>query len=178
VEGVGFVQGNSAVVTRLFFAILLVLTAVAQSTVISVTAILGLTPNLVLVLVLVWSSLYGAREGVVWAFFAGIMLDLLALDPLGSNAIALIVVAIIGSLAQRSLLQSGLLLPMLMVIIGTLAHFVVASFLDALSSTGYSFVISVRLGALTAFLNVLTVPPLYGLIVLLDRVGVRGVAQA
>lgn len=164
--------------TRLFFALLLVITAVAQSTVLSVAAFLGLAPNLILVLILVWSSLRGAREGVAWAFGAGLMLDLLALDPLGSNALALIVVAVIGSLAQRPLMQSGLVLTMLMVIVATLAHFVVASFVDALMGAGYSFMISVRLGALTALLNVLTVPPLYGVVLLLDRVGVRGVAQA
>jgi rod shape-determining protein MreD len=114
----------------------------------------------------------------MWAFGAGIMLDLLALDPLGSNALALIVVAIIGALAQRPLLQSGLMLTMLMVVVATLAHFVVAALVDSLAGAGYSFLISVRLGIITALLNVLTVPPLYGAVLLLDRVGVRGVAQA
>lgn len=164
--------------TRLIFAFLLVITAIAQSTILSPTVVLGIAPNLVLVLVLLWSSRYGAREGVVWAFGAGIALDLLALDPLGSNALALIAVAIIGSLARQPLLQSGLLLTMLMVLVATLAHFVVASVIDAMVGVGYSFLISIRLGLVTAFLNALMVPPLYGLIILLDRLGVQRVAQA
>jgi rod shape-determining protein MreD len=178
VDGVRIDQGDAETVTRLLFAILLAVLAVAQSTVLSTVGLLGLSPNLVLVLILVWSSRYGAREGVVWAFGAGIMLDLLALDPLGSNALALIVVAVIGSLAQKPLLQSGLVLPMFMVLVATLASFLVASSVDAILGSGYSFLVSVRLGVVTAFLNALVVPPVYGLIVMLDRLGVSRVAPA
>jgi rod shape-determining protein MreD len=165
-------------VTRLYFATLLILIAVAQSTILSTTGILGVSPNLVLVLILVWSSRYGIREGVVWAFSAGLMIDVLALDPLGSNGLALIVVAVIGSFAQRPLLQSGVLVAMLMTIAATVSHFIVASFIDTLTGTGYPVLISIRMGLLTAFLNALTVPIMYGLIVLLDRFGVSRVAQA
>jgi rod shape-determining protein MreD len=164
--------------TRLWFAVLLVLMGTAQSTILSVTNLFGIAPNVVLVLVLLLSRRYGVREGVVWAFGAGIMLDLLALDPLGSNGLALIPVAMIGAVAQRPMLQSGLLLTMLLVLLATLAHFSVASIIDTLIGTGYSFLVSIRLGLITAFLNALVVPPLYGLVVLLDRVGVQGVAQA
>jgi rod shape-determining protein MreD len=164
--------------TRLWFAVLLILIATAQSTILSVTNLFGIAPNVVLVLVLLLSRRYGVREGVAWAFGAGIMLDLLAMDPLGSNGLALIPVAMIGSVAQRPMLQSGLLLMMLLVLLATLAHFSVASIIDTLIGTGYSFLVSIRLGLITAFLNALVVPPLYGLVVLLDRVGVQGVAQA
>lgn len=171
-------QGNAATVTRLFFALLLIFIAIAQSTVLSPASVLGIAPNLVLVLVLLLSSRYGMREGIIWAFSAGILLDLLALDLLGSNAIAMIVVAIIGSLAKRPMLQSGLLLVMLMVLGGTVAHFLIASIIDSMAGTGYSFVVSLRLGLVTAFLNTLTVPILYGVVVLLDRLGVQRVAPA
>jgi rod shape-determining protein MreD len=147
--------------TRLWFAVLLVLMGTAQSTILSVTNLFGIAPNVVLVLVLLLSRRYGVREGVVWAFGAGIMLDLLALDPLGSNGLALIPVAMIGAVAQRPMLQSGLLLTMLLVLLATLAHFSVASIIDTLIGTGYSFLVSIRLGLITAFLNALVVPPLY-----------------
>lgn len=164
--------------TRLFVGILLIFTAVAQSTVLSLTSLLGIAPNLVLVIILVWSSLRGAREGVIWAFAAGLMLDLLALDPLGSNALALLAVALVGSLARRPLLQSGLMFSMVMVVLATIVHFLIASVIDIAVGAGYSLLISIRLGFLTAFLNMLTVPPIYGLVVLLDHMGVRRVAQA
>ena len=163
---------------RILFAALLVTVAIAQSTVFMFTSWFGIAPNVVLVLVLVISTRYGVHEGIAWAFGAGLMLDLLALDPLGSNALALLPVALIGALAQRPMLQSGLLLTMLMVLLATLAHFSMASFIDTLTGTGYSFVVSIRLALVTAFLNSLIVPPLYGLVILLDRVGVHRVAQA
>lgn len=164
--------------SRLFFAFLLIVIAGAQSTVFPSAGLLGIAPNLVLVLVLLLSSRYGAREGVVWAFGAGVMLDLIALDPLGSNALALIPVATIGALARRPLLQSGLLFSMLMVLIATITHFAVASIIDAMIGDGYGFLVSIRLGLITAFLNTLTVPPLYAVVGLLDRLGVPRVAQA
>lgn len=164
--------------SRLFFAFLLIIIATAQSTVLSAAGLLGIAPNLVLVLVLLLGSRYGAREGVVWAFGCGLMLDLMALDPLGSNSLALIPVAVIGALAQRPLLQSGLLFTMLMVLLGTVAHFLVASVIDTVAGEGYGFLVSIRLGLVTAFLNTLTVPPLYALVILLDRLGVPRVAQA
>jgi rod shape-determining protein MreD len=162
---------------RLLFAALLVIIAIAQSTVFTFASWLGIAPNLVLVLVLLLSTRFGIRESIVWAFGAGLMLDLLALDQLGSNGLALLPVAVIGALAQRPMLQSGLLLTMLMVLIATLAHFSVVSLIDTLSSGGYPFLVSIRLGLVTSFLNTLVVPPLYGLVIVLDRVGVHSVAQ-
>jgi rod shape-determining protein MreD len=173
-----YVAGHFCAVIRLFFAILLVFIAVAQSTLASLTQMFGIAPNLVLVTVLVLSTRFGVREGIIWAFGAGIVLDLLALDPLGSNGLALMPVAIIGGLAQRPLLQSGLLLTMLMVLVATVTHFAVTSIIDMFTGGGYSFFVSIQLGLVTALLNTLVVPLFYGLMVLFDRVGVPRVAQA
>jgi rod shape-determining protein MreD len=163
---------------RLLFAALLIFAAIAQSTLFTFSSWFGIAPNLVLVFVLVLSTRYGVREGIIWAFGAGLMLDLLALDPLGSNGLSLLPVAAVGAIAQRPMLQSGLLLTMLMVLLATIAHFSVASIIDTLTGTGYSFMVSLRMGLVTAFLNSLVVPPLYGLVILLDRLGVHSVAQA
>jgi rod shape-determining protein MreD len=163
---------------RFLLATILILVATAQGTLFTFASWFGIAPNLVLVLVLVLSTRFGVREGIVWAFGAGLMLDLLVLDPLGTNALALFPVAIIGGIARRPMLQSGLLLTMLMVLLATLAHFSVASLIDTLSGTGFAVSTSIRLGLVTSFLNTLVVPPLYGLVILLDRFGVHGVAQA
>lgn len=163
---------------RFLLAGILILVATGQATLLTFASWFGIAPNLVLVLLLVLSTRFGVREGIIWAFGAGLMLDLLALEPLGSNALALFPVVIIGALAQRPMLQSGLLLTMLMVLLGTLAHFSVASLIDTLAGTGFAFSTSIRLGLVTAFLNTLVVPPLYGLFILLDRFGVQSVAQA
>jgi rod shape-determining protein MreD len=171
-------QGDRSTVARLVFALILLVTAVAQSTVLPAINFLGVSPNLVLVLIVIWSNFYGAREGVVWAFFAGVMIDVLAVGALGSTSLALIPVALIGGLARRPLLQSGLVLPMILVVAATLASILVLAIVGAIAGQGYPFLVSVRLGLLTALLNTMMVPPLYLILAFLDRVGVRGVAQA
>ncbi|MBX6341508.1 MAG: rod shape-determining protein MreD [Thermomicrobiaceae bacterium] len=164
--------------TRLFFALILIFTAIAQATVLQALNVLGIAPNLVLVFLLVWSGLRGATEGLLWAFPLGLLLDLLTLDPLGSNGLALIPVALIGGLARRRVLHSGVIVPMLLVVAGTLAHQVAASLVGAAVGGGYSLGASARLGLLTALLNVVVVPPLYVVLLLLERLGVGRAARA
>jgi rod shape-determining protein MreD len=171
-------RDNRSTVARLVFALILIITAVAQSTVVPAINVIGVAPNLVLVLIVIWSSFYGAREGVIWAFCAGVLIDLLGMGMLGASSLALIPAALIGGLARRPLLQSGLVLPMVTVVGATLVSIFVLSVVGAIAGQGYPLWVTIRLGALTAFLNTLMVPPLYLLLFVLERVGVRGVAQA
>jgi rod shape-determining protein MreD len=171
-------RDNRSTVARLVFALILIITAVAQSTVVPAINVIGVAPNLVLVLIVIWSSFYGAREGVIWAFCTGVLIDLLGMGMLGASSLALIPAALIGGLARRPLLQSGLVLPMVTVVGATLVSVFVLSVVGAIVGQGYPLWVTIRLGALTAFLNTLMVPPLYLLLFVLERVGVRGVAQA
>ena len=165
--------------TRVFFGLILILTAFAQATVFPMVRVLGgMGPDLVLVLILVWSGLRGSREGLVWAFALGLLLDLLTLDPLGVNALALIPVALIGGVASRRLFHSGLIIPMVAVVAATLAHQVVSVSLVALTGLHYPLLVSVKVGVLTALLNVLVVPPLYLFVTAMDYLGVGRAARA
>ncbi|MDI3339199.1 MAG: rod shape-determining protein MreD [Sphaerobacter sp.] len=164
--------------TRLFFALVLTSMAYAQTTVFPAINVLGIGPNLILVLVLVWSGLRGAPEGLLWVFPLGLLLDLLTLNPLGSSGLALVPVALIGGLARRRLFHSGLIIPLVAVVAATLAHQLVSLVVALLAGTSYPLLVSVRLALLTALLNVVVVPPLYLVVVLLDRMGVGRAAQA
>lgn len=164
--------------TRLFFGLALLILALAQTTIMPVINVLEIGPNLVLVLLLLWSARRGAAEGLLWAFPIGIFLDLLALDPLGSNSVSLLPVALIGGLAQRRPLHSGVIIPMVAVLLATLAHQFVVMMLDAVSGARYGLLISLRLGLLTAMLNMAVVPILYLGMLILERVGVVRAARA
>lgn len=172
-----FMGDQSETVTRLGFALLLTAAALAQATFFPALHLLSIGPDLTLVLILLWSAERGAFEGVVWAFPVGILLDILALDPLGYNALALLPAALVGGLARRRVVHSGVLQPMLLVVAATVAHWCVSAILGALLGAGYSLVFSLRLGLLTALLNVAIVPFLYLFVLMLERLGVVRAAQ-
>jgi rod shape-determining protein MreD len=159
-------------VTRLIFALAIATLAFAQAALIPAVNVLSIGPNFVLVLIMVWSAERGIAEGVIWALPVGILLDLLAIDPLGSNALALIPVAIIGGLARRRVFQSGVIIPMLLVLAATVAHQATASVIAVATGSSVSLLGTARLAILTALLNVAVVPLLYVGAAILDRLGV------
>ena len=67
--------------------------------------LLGIFPDVTLVIILVWSAVRGVRDGLIWAFLVGILLDTLALDPLGGNALALLPVVLLAALSSTALMH-------------------------------------------------------------------------
>ncbi|MDQ2784771.1 MAG: rod shape-determining protein MreD, partial [Chloroflexota bacterium] len=84
--------GAGGEIARVLFAVLLLVFALAQGPVIQALFPLDVTPNLVLVLLTLWAGYHGLREGIAWAFAAGILLDLLLFAPLGAHALAFMAV--------------------------------------------------------------------------------------
>ncbi len=164
--------------TRLFFALTLVMVAIAQATILPALNVFRIGPNLCLVLLLVWSGLRGVPEGIVRAFPLGLLFDILSFAPLGSHGLALLPVAVIGGLAQRRLFHRGIIVMMLPVISATFAHQIVASLLAVTSGHGYGFSAIARLGLLTALLNVVVAPPIYLVVLVMNRMGVGRAATA
>ena len=150
--------------TRVVFGLLVVTAALSQATLMPELGLLEVLPNLVLVLLLVWSALRGVSEGLIWVFGTGLLLDLLAMDPLGTNGLALLVVALLGGgPARRRFFHSGMIFPIVVAVIATVAH---AVLLAALRDGGAA---ALRLVALQALLNALLVPPLYLIAGWMDR---------
>lgn len=154
---------------RVFFALLLVSAALIQATILPNTRVLGVLPDLVLVLLLVWSAMRGVAEGAVWVFGTGLALDLLAMDRFGTNGLALLVVALLAGPARRRFFHSGLVVPIALTVVATVVHAVILLLLR--SGTGAALPLSAafRLIVLQALLNSLLVPPLYLLAGWMDR---------
>jgi rod shape-determining protein MreD len=146
---------------RILFGLLLFAAAMIQAVTLPSLHVLGVLPDLVLILILVWSALRGTVEGLAWAFAVGILLDLLALDPLGTNGLALLVVVLMAGPARRRLLHSGIVFPMLLVILATMAHAFLLLLLRSDASAGVPVASIFRLAFLQALLNSLLVPPIY-----------------
>ncbi len=107
---------------RLLFGLLIVFTALVQATVMPRLNPLPVAPDFVLVFLFVWSGSRSLRESLFWVFFTGILLDILAIDPLGTNALALIGVPLLAGLARQRVLQANILIPMALIGITTVIH--------------------------------------------------------
>lgn len=110
---------------RLFFGLLLFLAAFAQGTIVPRVNPLAASPDLVLVVLFCWSARRTLREGLVWAFAIGLVVDTLSLDPLGANALALLPVVLLGLLGRRRVVHATVALPVVLVVLATIAHAIV-----------------------------------------------------
>ncbi len=72
-----------------------------------------------LLVVVSWSLLCGAREGITWAFGGGLILDLLSGGPFGAAAIALAVSSLLASLGELNIFRGSPWLPLAASILAT-----------------------------------------------------------
>ena len=156
--------------TRPVFGVLLILAALLQTALLPRWQILAVTPGLVLVLILGWSAYRGLPETLAWVLVAGLLLDILGLDTLGANALALLPVALIGGLARGRFFHSALVFPMVLAMVATFAYVAVLLTLRGLLGEGSDF--SQALGTMTllqALLNAVLVPFVFGFLGWLQR---------
>jgi rod shape-determining protein MreD len=147
---------------RAYFGLLLVAAAFAQAAVLPVLLPIETTPNLVLVLIFLWSLRRGVGEAIVWAFGAGILLDLLSLDPLGLNGLALLPTVLLAPLARRRFFQSGLVVPIVVAGIATLiSGLLLLALRGAIVGPPLPAPAAIRVVLPQAALNALLVPPFY-----------------
>ena len=156
--------------TRPLFAVFLIIAALLQSVLLPRWQLLVVTPGLVVVLLLAWSAYRGIPEALAWVLVAGFVLDVLALDRLGANALALLPIALLGGLSRGRFFHSALVFPMVLAMVATFLY--VGTLLALRGLLGEGGDVSQMLGRVTvlqALLNALLVPPVYGLIGWLQR---------
>jgi rod shape-determining protein MreD len=146
----------------MFFALL-------QTTVLPKANFLGIIPDLLLVSLLLWCAGREPGEGLLWTFGIGLFLDLLTMSPFGSSALILLPVTITAWFSRSPFFQSGLLFPMLMVMVATFLHGLAQTLLAPILGGHMNFVALVQLSTLGALLNALMAPLLYLIIQLLNR---------
>lgn len=115
---------------ELALALVLLACALAQSALLP--RLLGMTPNLLLLLVVCQSLIAGPSDGARWAFYAGLGLDLCSDSALGTHSLALLASAMLGGLPLGRLSRSNWLLPLLGVLLGSLAYHTVMALLTSL----------------------------------------------
>jgi|SRR5579884_146534 len=154
---------------RLLFALLLFTVIMIQAIVLPGLHLIGVLPDLVLVLLLAWSAMRGTGEGILWVFAAGLILDVLAMDRLGTNGLALLIAPLLAGPARRRFFHSGLIFPIALAVVATVVHAAVLLLLRSGTGTAIPIGAAFRLIFLQALLNSLLVPPLYLLVGWMDR---------
>lgn len=101
---------------------LLLLLSLLQSTTVARFKLAGVKPDLVLLLVVVGALVYGARPAVLWAFIAGIGLDIFSGGPLAGSSLALMASALVAGLGHRPFSRFNILVPLTAVALGTLIY--------------------------------------------------------
>jgi rod shape-determining protein MreD len=106
---------------NLYLAIPLLLAgALLQSTV--VPTVIGVRPEIVLLLVVAASLSGGMEAGVVWGFIGGLSLDLFSGAPLGVFALAMVLVGALVNVGESNLFSTSFLLPLSAVFVATFVY--------------------------------------------------------
>ncbi|HCG31042.1 MAG TPA: rod shape-determining protein MreD [Chloroflexi bacterium] len=155
--------------TRVFFGLSLALVAMLQASFVPALGLIAIQPDLALILLLAWSASRGMAEGMAWALGLGIWLDLLTLDPLGTHAFSLLVVAVIGGLAGQRIFRSGIVLPIVLVVVATLASGLVASLVARFSGDAAGGLEMMRPIVAAVFLNTMFVLVGWVVLLIVDR---------
>lgn len=97
----------------------LALVVLVQATLLPRIRFLGAQPDLLLVLVVCWSLLYGVTEGLLFAFLAGMAIDVVAGLPVGTSPLALMPLCFLAVIGRNSVYVNNIWLPVLLVAVAT-----------------------------------------------------------
>ena len=144
--------------------------ALVQSAVLPYFPLLGVYPNLVLVLVVCWAVARGQGEAMVVVPIGGLCLGLVDSQPVGVALLAAAPVVLLAELREARLTQNDLLLAVVLILVSSLVYELV--FLVTLRLMGESvqwWGSVFRIVLPTAIVNALIMPPLYWLVWLSSR---------
>ncbi len=150
--------------STVFIAIpVLLLLTVVQSTILAQVTILGATPQLLPLFVLAWAMVRGSAEGLIWAFVAGLFIDLFSVSPLGISSLALMTAVLLVTTLQQNIALNRFFIPMILGGIGMFTFSLVSVLLLRLS--GYPIVwSSVATVPVTVVLHAFMILPIYWVI--------------
>jgi rod shape-determining protein MreD len=117
---------NPSIFTALW---LLPVLGVFQASLMGHLALLGTVPGIMLIVIVDWGILRGMDEGMMWALVGGLCLDVFSGWPIGTNMVALVIVASIVSLGQGTFIRTHAFLPVATVFAATILYYLVVLFI-------------------------------------------------
>jgi rod shape-determining protein MreD len=158
---------------------LLAVVGLVQATLVPLVAVWGVFPDLPLLLVVSWGLLRGSRQGLLWGFVAGIIVDLFSGAPFGAATLPLMAVGFMAGLGETIVFRNVLLL-LLAMFLATVVYDLLFLFMVQISGdllimkegTGHTVEWSGSLARVigsSAVLNALLALPISGGMRVLDR---------
>jgi rod shape-determining protein MreD len=145
--------------------LVIVATTVLQVSVLPAFSILGVHPNLLLVLIAAWIAVRGQREAFILVPLAGLALGLLDSYPLGLTILALGPLIVLSDLHELRLIDSEFLPAVAVTTVGTAAYEAILLATVALGGDEVSWLLSAReIIAPAIVANILLLPFVYGLL--------------
>lgn len=96
--------------------------ALLQVTLVPHLSIRGVKPDLMLMAVVSWSLLRGAREGIAWGAMGGLVLDIFSGGPFGIFTLSLTLAGFLTGVGEINVFRGSVLLPGAIIIFATLAY--------------------------------------------------------
>lgn len=138
---------------------LLVVVALIQATVMPHLLVWGVFPNLPLLVVVSWSLLRGAREGVVWGFVAGVAVDIFSSAPFGAATLSLMAVGFLSGLGQATVFRAHFVWPLIVMFLTTIVSGVIFLVVVQIAGQSVTWLESfLRIIVPSALLNALLTP--------------------
>lgn len=141
---------------------LLLIIGVLQAAVVPHLALWGVFPDLPVLVVVSWSLLEGRRQGIVWGFIAGLIVDLFSGAPFGAATLSLIAVGALSGLGQATVFRTHIALPLITMFLATIVYDLLFLLVVQISGTPVAWLGSVvRIILPSAVLNTVLMPVVY-----------------
>jgi rod shape-determining protein MreD len=141
---------------------LLAIVAILQTTLLPSLAIWSVFANLPLLVVVSWGLLRGPKEGALWGFLAGFMVDLLSGAPFGAATVSLIAVGFLAGLGETTVFRARIALPMIVMFLATIVYELLFLLMMRISGQGVAWLDSIfRLVIPSAVLNAVLTPVVF-----------------
>lgn len=135
---------------------------IVQTTIVPRLAIWGVFADLPLLVVVSWSLVRGRREGMIWGFIAGLMVDLLSGAPFGAATLALTAVGFLSGLGEATVFGARMVLPLITMFLATILYHLLFLVVVRISGHPVAWLDSlVRLVLPTAVLNTALTPVVF-----------------
>jgi rod shape-determining protein MreD len=151
----------------LFHTILIVVFTVLQSVVFKHGLIAGVTPDFALIILIFSSSQHGSFKAESSGFVAGLTQDFLSTTPIGFHALSRTLIGYLYGIFKGKLFIDPILVPVLLVAVGTFLKAVLSFFILSIFAQEYSSVVFTRALGVEIGLNALAAPFLFALFKLL-----------
>ncbi len=145
-------------------AVLLFIASLVQSVVLPQAVPISARPNFVILIVVAICLVESLYEATIWAFVGGLMLDLMSgpASPMGTNALILVLVALLSSIGQANPFHYRMLVPLATVFGATIFYHVMTMTMTFLLGYSVAFLDNMLRVALPgAVLNTILMPVAY-----------------